>query len=114
VTFVASLIKEHFTEVCMNQQIGLGRDFIRQLQAVCRIPEIQEIWQDLFFNPKNLSPHLTGVLQLLNMRTSRKYIQSRLTPDMEKKIQFLTAQVKFGNQKRYQDWFQKQVRNFKV
>jgi len=76
---------------------------------VSRIPEIQEIWQDLFYNPKTLSPHMTGVLQLLNMKTSRKYIQSRLTPDMEKKIQFLTAQVKFGNQKRYQDWFQKQV-----
>jgi len=31
VTFVTSLIREHFTEVCMNQQIGLGRDFVRQV-----------------------------------------------------------------------------------
>ena len=28
---------------------------------------------------------------------------------MENKLQFLTAKVKFGQQKRYQDWFQKQV-----
>jgi integrator complex subunit 3 len=93
----------------MNQQIGLGRDFLRQLQAVTRIPEIEELWKDILFNPKALSPHLTGITQLLNSRTSRKYLQSRLTPDMEKKIGFLTSQVRFGVQKRYQDWFQKQV-----
>ena len=92
----------------MNQQIGLGRDFLRLLQSVSRIPEMESIWRDIYFNPKSLSPHLTGVHQLLNSRTSRKYLQSRLTPDMEKKIHFLTSQVRFGNQKRYQDWFQRQ------
>lgn len=50
-----------------------------------------------------------GVQQLLTQRTSRRFLQCRLTPDMERKINFLTSQVKFGNQKRYQDWFQKQV-----
>jgi len=34
----------------------------------------------------------------------------RLTPDMETKIWYLTNNVRFGNHKRYQDWFHSQVR----
>ncbi|XP_048524257.1 integrator complex subunit 3 homolog [Dendroctonus ponderosae] len=49
-----------------------------------------------------------GVLQLLQNRTSRRFLQSRLTPEMERKLVFLTSQVRFGNHKRYQDWFQRQ------
>jgi len=51
-----------------------------------------------------------GVLQLLQTRTSRRFLQSRLTPDMERKLVFLTSQVRFGYHKRYQEWFQRQVR----
>ncbi|WAR00982.1 INT3-like protein [Mya arenaria] len=47
-------------------------------------------------------------LQLLGTRTSRKYQIARLTPDMENKLIFLTTKVKFGQHKRYQDWFQRQ------
>lgn len=43
---------------------------------------------------------------MLQTRTSRRFLQCRLTPDMERKLIFLTNSVKFGNQKRYQDWFQ--------
>lgn len=50
-----------------------------------------------------------GVLQLLQTRTSRRFLQSRLTPDMERKLVFLTSQVRFGYHKRYQEWFQRQV-----
>ena len=50
-----------------------------------------------------------GLTQLMQMRTSKRYFVSRLTPDMENKLAFLTTKVKFGQQKRYQDWFQKQV-----
>ena len=92
----------------MNQQVGLGRDFLRLLHAVAKIPEIEALWRDIYFNPKALSPHLSGVVQLLTLRTSRKYLQLRITPDMEKKLNFLTANVKFGLQKRYQEWFQRQ------
>ena len=55
----------------------------------------------------------TGVLQLLQTRTSRRFLQSRLTPDMERKLVFFTSNVRFGNHKRYQEWFQKQVTFFK-
>ena len=45
----------------------------------------------------------------MQTRTSRRFLQCRLTPDMEKKMVFLTSQVRFGMQKRYQEWFQRQV-----
>lgn len=105
---MVTLIRENFAHV-MNPNLGMGRDFVRLLQGVSRIPEIQAVWVDLIQNPQTLSPHFTGVLQLLNIRTSRKFLQCRLTPEMEKKIVFLTTYVKFGMHKRYQDWFQKQV-----
>lgn len=44
----------------------------------------------------------------MQMRTSRRFLFLRLTPDMEKKMVFLTSNVRFGHQKRYQDWFQRQ------
>ena len=54
---------------------------------------------------------LLGLQQLMRTRTSKKFFLSRLTPDMENKLLFLMTKVRFGQQKRYQDWFQKQVRH---
>lgn len=103
VNFVITLIRERFTDV-----LTLGRDLIRLLQNVARIPEFQQLWQDILLNPKSLCPTFTNVLQLLQTRTSRRYLQSRLTPDMERKLVFLTSQVRFGHHKKYQEWFQRQ------
>lgn len=41
-------------------------------------------------SPVCLSP---GVLQLLQSRTSRKFLACRLTPDMETKLLFMTSRV---------------------
>lgn len=71
----------------------IGRDFVRLLQNVARIPEFDQLWKDILLNPKVLSPQFTGVLQLLQTRTSRRFLQSRLTPEMERKLVFLTSQV---------------------
>lgn len=103
VKFVVNLIRERFSDI-----LNLGRDFVRLLQNVARIPEIEQLWTDILKNPKSLCPTFNGILQLLQTRTSRRYLQSRLTPDMERKLVFLTSQVRFGNHKRYQDWFQRQ------
>ncbi|KAJ8677447.1 hypothetical protein QAD02_013234 [Eretmocerus hayati] len=84
------------------------KDLIRLLQHVSRIPEFRLLWKDILMDPKSLHPNFIGVRQLLTMRTSRRFLQSRLTPDMEKKLVFLTSQVRFGNHKRYQEWFQRQ------
>lgn len=73
---------------------------------MARIPEFDLLWKDILQNPKNLSPTFTGVWQLLQIRTSRRFLQCRLTPDIERKLHFITSSVKFGQHKRYQDWFQ--------
>lgn len=103
VNFVITLIKERFPDA-----LTLGRDLVRLLQNVARIPEFNQLWQDMLVNPKSLCPTFTSVLQLLQTRTSRRYLQSRLTPDMERKLVFLTSHVRFGHHKKYQEWFQRQ------
>jgi integrator complex subunit 3 len=109
VNFIVPLIRDSFTTVCLNPTIGMGRDFLRLLQSISRIPEIEAIWLELIHNPKSLSPHCNGPLHLLTLKTSRKFLQSRITPEMEKKVAFLTSSVRFGMHKRYQEWFQRQV-----
>lgn len=103
VDFIVSLIRDKFTECLV-----IGRDLVRLLQNLARIPEFEQLWRDILLAPKSLSPNFSGILQLLQTRTSRRFLQSRLTPEMEKKLVFLTSQVRFGNHKRYQDWFQRQ------
>lgn len=103
VIFLVSLIRDRIMD-CTQ----IGRDLVRLLQNVARIPEFEALWKDMLLNPQSLHPSFTGVLQLLQTRTSRRFLQSRLTPDMERKLVFLTSQVKFGNHKRYQEWFQRQ------
>lgn len=101
--FCISLLREKFSE-CMT----IGRDLVRLLQHVARVPEFELLWRDILHNPKALLPTFTGLSQLMQIRTSRRFLFLRLTPDMEKKMVFLTTSVRFGNQKRYQDWFQRQ------
>lgn len=49
----------------------IGRDLVRLLQNVARIPEMELIWKDLLHNPQVLSPQFTGetalptILQLI-------------------------------------------------
>nr|CAG4641495.1 EOG090X0205 [Eurycercus lamellatus] len=103
INFCISLLREKFND-CM----AIGRDLVRLLQHVSRIPEFELLWRDILHNPKVLSPTFTGLAQMMQIRTSRRFLFLRLTPDMEKKMVFLTSNVRFGNQKRYQDWFQRQ------
>ncbi|KAK7476126.1 hypothetical protein BaRGS_00032619, partial [Batillaria attramentaria] len=98
-----ALLREKWAD-CMQ----IGRDLLRLLQNVARIPEFEKLWRDIFLNPTALSPTFTGIMQLMQVRTSRRFLISRLTPDMEVKLVFLISKVKFGQQKRYQDWFQRQ------
>ncbi|KAI5722742.1 hypothetical protein M8J76_012937 [Diaphorina citri] len=102
--FVIGLLREKWSE-CVST---IGRDLVRLLQNVARIPEFEALWRQMIHQPQTLSPKFTGILQILQTRTSRRFLQSRLTPEMERKLVFLTSNVKFGLQKRYQDWFTKQ------
>ena len=60
VTFVVTLVRERFAE-CLS----IGRDFLRLLQIVARIPEFEQLWKDILLNPKILSPNFTGKITVL-------------------------------------------------
>lgn len=38
----------------------IGRDLIRLLQNVARIPEFEKLWKDMIHKPQSLSPQFTG------------------------------------------------------
>ncbi|KAJ7402294.1 hypothetical protein WISP_00149 [Willisornis vidua] len=38
----------------------IGRDLVRLLQNVARIPEFEQLWRDILHNPQVLSPQFTG------------------------------------------------------
>lgn len=103
IDFTIGLIRERFLDCCTQ----IGRDFLRLLYNIVKLPEFEKLWHDIFNNPKSLHANFQSPLQILSTRTPRRLVQSRLTFDMERKINFLATQVKFGNQKRYQDWFHK-------
>lgn len=103
VEFCLEILKGKF-DLCM----GIGRDLVRLLQSVARIPAFSSLWEDMLHNPTCLCPAFTGgIPQLMKTRTRRLFLQSRLTPDMERKINFLISSVKFGHQRRHQEWFQR-------
>lgn len=38
----------------------IGRDLVRLLQNVARIPEFEQLWKDILHNPQVLSSQFTG------------------------------------------------------
>lgn len=55
VAFTISLLRDRFTDCLI-----IGRDLIRVLQNVSRIPEIELFWKELMYNPQSLCPSLTN------------------------------------------------------
>ena len=88
IKFVVALMRERWNDVAV-----IGRDLLRLLQYVAKIPEFETLWRDILYQPRTLSPSFGGFIQLMHTRTSRRFLQSRITPEMEKKLVFLTAQV---------------------
>lgn len=114
-------LRQHETEFCIqilrdkwNDCMLIGRDLVRLLQNLAKITEFEQFFNDLMHAPQMLSPHfaqLGGLLYLIRLQTKRRYLISRLTVDMERKIYFIITSVKAGAQKRYLDWFQRQYLN---
>ena len=82
----------------------LGRELVRALQQVARVPEVLQLWQDVL--EQCLAPDLT-LEALMQTSAPPKLLALRLTPVMEAKLLFLTQQVPFGQQSRYEAWFQR-------
>ena len=81
----------------------IGRDAIRILQDVARIPEFEQLWGDLVERPQTVG--IRDIWNLLSVKTPNHILASRLTPEMEQQLLFIMNHVKMGQQQRYQKWF---------
>uniref|UniRef100_A0ACB8G6M6 Uncharacterized protein n=1 Tax=Sphaerodactylus townsendi TaxID=933632 RepID=A0ACB8G6M6_9SAUR len=54
VDFCISLLRDRFMDCAV-----IGRDLVRLLQNVARIPEFEQLWKDIIHNPQALSPQFT-------------------------------------------------------
>ncbi|XP_027196781.2 LOW QUALITY PROTEIN: integrator complex subunit 3 [Dermatophagoides pteronyssinus] len=105
VKYCHCLLTERFIDF-----IGIGRDLIRLLQQVCRISEFEQLWKTMLNNPSSLSPKF-NLMQVLRTRTHRRFLRLLVTFEMERKLNYLISQVRFGSQRRYQEWFQRAYLN---
>ena len=55
VTLVVSILRDKFSDLLL-----LGRDLVRLLQNIAKVPEIELLWRDILLNPSSLSPNFTG------------------------------------------------------
>eukprot|EP00898_Chlorokybus_atmophyticus_P005504 jgi/Chlat1/5955/Chrsp4S06291 len=95
------ILRERFAD-CMS----IGRDLVRALQEVARMPEFEPIWRDLHANAAAFKhPAFSDLSQIYTWRTPSRFLQSRLTPDMEAQFRFILTQVKMGRQMRHQQAF---------
>ncbi|GAB1287775.1 Integrator complex subunit 3 [Apodemus speciosus] len=104
VDFCISLLRERFMECMM-----IGRDLVRLLQNVARIPEFELLWKDIIHNPQALSPQFTGYPTATSVKNIPEISSLPSNPrhGNEAPLHDFPA-VRFGQQKRYQDWFQRQ------
>ena len=84
----------------------LGRDLVRALQQVAKVPQVADLWQQMLDQPDSLGPGW-GLESLLRKPTPRIFLALRVTPQMERKLVFITEQVPFGQQGTYENWFQR-------
>eukprot|EP01133_Synstelium_polycarpum_P016694 gene16694-19845_t len=110
-----SALREQETAFCLDlfrarpqECLVIGRDLFRQLQylaTTAKLPEFEQLWRDLATRPTSFAPGFTDVSLLLRTPTPKHVLQSRLSIDMETQVLYILREVRFGNQKRYQQWF---------
>jgi len=65
----------------------VGRDLVRVLRdAAKRVPELEAAWT-------SLNTQGSGLSHLLATRSNHRFLQSRLTPEMETQLKFILTQV---------------------
>ncbi|KAJ3083022.1 Integrator complex subunit 3, partial [Quaeritorhiza haematococci] len=84
--------------------IPIGRDLVRVLQEVARIPEFEALLRDMMQTPQKLNPHFQGLPQLFAIPTPKWFFQYRITPDMEMKLLHIMEHVRHGNHTRNLQW----------
>ncbi|KAJ2688040.1 Integrator complex subunit 3 [Coemansia spiralis] len=98
--FAVRLIRERFADCAV-----VGRDLVRVLQAVAKIPVFRDLWSDLLYHPQVISPVFAGVDMLLRVPTPRVFLANRITAAMEGRLLFMLEQVPVGGYSRNLTWF---------
>lgn len=100
-TLVIRLLRERFAECAV-----VGRDLVRMLQDVAKIPQFADLWQDLLTRPYVLSRQFTGgIEQLMRVPTPRMFLANRLTFDMEHRLLFILEKLPHSGYARNLMWF---------
>ncbi|KAJ2738625.1 hypothetical protein H4R23_001016, partial [Coemansia sp. Cherry 401B] len=94
------LLRERFHECCM-----IGRDLVRMLQDVARIPVFHNLWQDILQRPQSLSPPFAGIGQLLRTPTPPMFLANRITYEMETRLRFILESLPATSYSRNLMWF---------
>lgn len=98
--FCARVLKDKFQDCAV-----IGRDLVRILGDVSKLPEFDYIWSYIQGLDQFGSIQASPIISLLKTPTPRHFLNIRLTPDMEINLLFMLDKVKYGNHKRYQEWF---------
>lgn len=102
-TFCSSILTDKFKECSV-----IGRDLIRILQDISKMPEFTSIWNFLYQTSINDSSFESSQLyKILQIPTPKRYLATRMTPDMETNLLFILDNVKYGgsHHRKYYDWF---------
>nr|QSQ68567.1 hypothetical protein PY_008312 [Puya raimondii] len=103
IDFCIKALRQSF-DLCFR----IGRDLVRLLQDLVYIPEFRDLWKDLLFDPTKFKfMGFNDISDLYRLKTPSHYLSLRITPEMETQLRFLLTHVKWGSQKRYQQWFAK-------
>jgi hypothetical protein len=109
-SFCASVIVKKYNECAV-----IGRDLVRLLQEVSRMSEFDSVWKllnqkssimasDRFSNSDDSAS--TELSKLLKVPSQKRFLSSRLSPEMELNLLFILNSVKYGtNHRRYYEWF---------
>ncbi|KAJ2619532.1 hypothetical protein GGI26_005770 [Coemansia sp. RSA 1358] len=97
--FVVRLLRNNFVECSM-----IGRDLVRMLQSVAKIPVFRDLWHNMLYEPQ-LIRHFAGLDHLLHTPTPKMFLANRLTFEMENKLLFILEHLPFNSFSRNLLWF---------
>ncbi|KAJ2399839.1 Integrator complex subunit 3 [Coemansia sp. RSA 2559] len=98
--FVVRLVRERFIECA-----AIGRDLVRMLQDVAKIPVFRALWRDMLASPRAVSAHFSGIEQLLRTPTPRIFLANRLTFEMESRLLYILENLPAAAYSRNLMWF---------
>lgn len=101
-TFCSTVLIEKFKECFI-----IGRDLIRILQDVSKMAEFAPVWKFLYQNSSSLTDQTSKLYKILQVPTPKRFLASRLTPEMEINLLFILDHVKYGgnHHRKYYEWF---------